>query len=100
MLYNLIIKEEAHYDTIEAYLYYEERRDGLGEKFLNALNQRYEEIVQNPQFYSFISADKQRIFRDVKIKGFPYVVIYEFTENEVTVYAVHNCSKYRKDYFE
>ncbi len=93
MAYKVIIKEEAQNDTLEAYLYYEEKQQGLGERFLTELYTRYTQIAQNPQHYSYISADKEKSFRDVQVKGFPYVVIYDFTEKEVTVYAVHNCYK-------
>ena len=34
MNYTLEVKEEANLETIETYLYYEEKRAGLGEEFL------------------------------------------------------------------
>ena len=96
MACKLIIKEEAVVDTVEAYLYYEGKTTGLGEKFLKSLQARYDQISHNPGHYSFI--DKRKKLRDVKIKRFPYVVIYDFNGNEVTVYSVHNSHKKPKQF--
>jgi hypothetical protein len=75
MAYNLSVKEEALAHTLEAYLYYEDKSAGLGEKFLNLLQDVYNHICKNPEYYSF--TDKRKVLRDVKIIGFPYVVIYD-----------------------
>ena len=88
MAYNLIVKEEALADTLEAYLYYEDKLEGLGAKFLKSLQNSYDHISLHPQFYSF--TDNRNQLRDIKLKGFPYVVIFDFTETDVTVYVVHN----------
>ena len=41
MKYTLEIKEEAVVDMQQAYDYYEERKTGLGERFLNTLEWIY-----------------------------------------------------------
>jgi len=97
MAYKLIIKEEALADTLEAYLYYESKSDGLGEKFMNALQKRYDQISLNPQHYSF--TDNRKVLRDINLRGFPYVIIYDVAGTTVTVYVAHNTYKERKDYF-
>ena len=99
MAYAVIVKEVAFYEALEAYFYYEEKEVGLGERFLNMLDLCYKRLAQNPQHYSFVFPDKERTMRDVKIKGFPYIVIYDFTGNEVTVFSVHNTYKKKQDYF-
>ncbi len=91
MAYNLVVKEEALSDTLEAFLYYEDKSEGLGERFMTALQMRYDQISQNPEHYSF--TDKRKVLRDVKLKGFPYVVIYDVVANNITVYVVHNSHK-------
>ena len=80
MSFTVIVKEEAHQDTIEAYNYYEKKVAGLGVRFLEALQQRYSEISENPTFYSYIDEDPMKILRDVKLKKFPFVVVYEILE--------------------
>ncbi len=88
MSYQLIIREEAHFDTNEAYRYYEEKSPGLGGRFLQELIQRYSEIIEHPEYYGFI--DEQKIIRDVKLRHFPYLVVYEINGDKVIVYAVFN----------
>ena len=44
MKYVLEIKEEAVFDIKEAYLYYEEQRIGLGQRFLDTLETNLERV--------------------------------------------------------
>lgn len=96
MAYLLVIKEEAHLDIVAAYDYYEEKQQGLGERFLQALIKRYNDLMQHPANYSFISEDPQQILRDVKLEKFPYLIVYEISGNEVIVYAIHNAYQHPK----
>lgn len=89
-MFKLVIKQEAYNDTLEAYQFYEQEQPGLGEVFLNTLQLCYNALSENPQYYSYISADTKLIFRDIKVGKFPYVVVYEIVANNVIVYAVHN----------
>jgi ParE toxin of type II toxin-antitoxin system, parDE len=97
MPFNVIVKEEAHKDALEAYNYYEEKSTGLGERFLEVLQLRYNELSTNPSFYSFINEDPKKVLRDVKLEKFPFVVVYEIIENEVVIYAVHNTYKHPRN---
>jgi plasmid stabilization system protein ParE len=51
MPFTVVVKQEAHQDTIEAYNYYEQKQPGLGERFLKALFKRYGELANHPDFY-------------------------------------------------
>ncbi len=97
MSFTVIVKQEAHQDTIDAYNYYEEKLTGLGERFLDALQQRYKELSANPTFYGYIDEDPLKILRDVKLEKFPFVVVFEIIENQVVVYAVHNTYKHPRN---
>ena len=88
MPYTLIIREEALEEMKDAYLYYENAQSGLGERFLSELEKRYNEILEHPQFYGFIGMEKK--IRDVKVKHFPYQVLYEIIENSVVVFSIFN----------
>jgi hypothetical protein len=61
---------------------------GLSVRFLAELLNVYNKLAENPQHYSFISAKRKNKLRDVKITGFPYLVIFDIKEDVVTVYAV------------
>lgn len=92
MPYALNIKEEARLDLLEAYQYYEQEQIGLGDRFLLEIHDRLSDISQAPENYSYI--DNRKILRDVLLKSFPYVIVYEFFNAEVTVFAFY--STYRR----
>ena len=97
MSFTVIVKQEAHQDTIEAYNYYEEKQSGLGEMFLETLRHRYHELAEHPTYYSYIDEDTLKVLRDVRLEKFPYVVVYEIIDKEVIVYAVHNTYKHSRN---
>lgn len=93
MPFHVIVTKEAHRDTLEAYFYYEEKQTGLGERFLNLLEQCYSSLSQHPEHYGYIHEDPFNILRDVKLEKFPYLIVFEIREKDVVVYAVHNTYK-------
>ena len=93
MTHTVIIKQEAHNDISEAYKYYEDKQHGLGERFLNALLKRFNDLSLHPEHYSYIKEDPLQILRDVRLEKFPYLVIFEIAGMQVIIYAVHNTYK-------
>lgn len=87
MPYTLIIKEEAKLDMLEAFQYYEQQQGGLGERFLSEVKKRLDDIISHPEYYSFI--DNRKILRDIALDKFPYVLIYDIIELQITIFAVH-----------
>lgn len=97
MLFTVIVKQEAHQDALDAYNYYEEKRAGLGERFLEALQHRYQQLAKQPTHFSYIDEDPLKVLRDVRLEKFPYLVVYEIVGTEVVVYAVHNMHKHPRN---
>ena len=94
MPFRVIVTKEAHHDSLDAYLFYEEKQTGLGERFLTMLQLCYQSLSEYPEHYGYINEDPLNILRDVKLEKFPYVVVFEITGTEVIVYAVHNTFKH------
>jgi hypothetical protein len=86
MKYTLEIKEEAIVDMQKAYDYYEENKQGLGERFLDTLDYYFERVQKYPEHYQI----KKKPYREAFIKDFPYLIIYEIIEVKIIVYAVFN----------
>ncbi len=86
MIYELEIVEEADWEITEAYLYYEHKQSGLGEKFLKQLDKYLDRICENPKLFQI----KKNDYREAYIRKFPYLVIFEIEENKVVVYSVFN----------
>jgi hypothetical protein len=89
MKYELEIKKEALLDIKEAYLYYEERKKGLGKRFIETLENYMGRVQKYPEHYQI----KRNPYREVFIKDFPYLIIFEIEERKVIVYAVFNTWK-------
>ena len=90
MQYDILIKEEARADALAAWLYYEGKQQGLGERFLEMLETCFKKIGDNPQYYSYLRNDKEKTLRRKQISGFPYNIVYEVIDEKVIVYMIHN----------
>jgi toxin ParE1/3/4 len=53
MPYSFKIAQEAEDDILEAYIWYQKQKPGLGEEFLEDLSQAFQAILRNPETYRF-----------------------------------------------
>jgi len=88
-MYQLIIRPYAIEMTENAYQWYEEQQNGLGDLFLLELESCYDKIEVWPISYNKIRKD----FRQIILRKFPYVVIYKTIKEKVVVYAVFHTSR-------
>jgi toxin ParE1/3/4 len=51
MRYDYHLSQEAEDDILEGYVWYEQQSSGLGEEFLEALDNAHQAILQNPAAY-------------------------------------------------
>lgn len=86
MAYILEIKEEAAFEIVAAYRYYEKKQTGLGEEFLKHLDIYFKRITSNPEHFP----EKRKPYREAFLGRFPYVLIYEVTIENVIIYSVFN----------
>lgn len=86
MTHALEIKDEANIEIIEAFLYYEEKRTGLGEEFLEHLDTYFDRITENPKHFP----QRRKPYREAFIKRFPFLIIYDVIKKKVIVYSVFN----------
>ncbi len=95
-MYRLLLKPRAIKMTQDAYDWYEERQDGLGELFLQELESCYDKLEAWPAAYTKIKKD----FRHIVLKTFPYVVIFKIIKNDLIIYAVFHTSRSPKKKFK
>ena len=91
MAYKIIILPAAEKDTIESHILYESQQYGLGERFLKSVEDSFKKLSQTPKFYSYINSNKD--LRDIKIKNFPFVIIYQIVEDKVLVVRIFNTNR-------
>lgn len=84
MKYQIIIRPEAENDLSEAFLWYEDRRTGLGYDFLLQIDAGLKFIEINPDIYSAVYKNTRKHF----IKRFPYKIIYLTEKEKIIVLAV------------
>jgi len=85
MKYQVDFRKEAHQDILEAIVWYEERREGLGDELFIAIENERHFIAQNPYSYE----DKYKGIRKAITKRFPYILYYRIeSESQVLVFAV------------
>jgi plasmid stabilization system protein ParE len=85
----LVMAPEAGLDIAEAYLWYEDRRAGLGEEFLSSVEACLESIRRRPEMYPAVHEGCRRSL----IRRFPYAVFYELSEATATIYAAFHTSR-------
>lgn len=83
MNYRVELHPIAQKELIESYDWYEDRLDGLGTRFINAVQDRFNIIANNPQAFS----KKKGKYCEVVLLGFPFTIIYEVFEKQEVVFV-------------
>ena len=84
MIEKLRIVPEAVADLTDAYLWYEQRRPGLGEEFLGCVDACINLIRRNPELFEVVYEDYCRAL----VRRFPYSLFYEYAGDAVILHAV------------
>ncbi|MEO8150422.1 MAG: type II toxin-antitoxin system RelE/ParE family toxin [Bacteroidia bacterium] len=91
------LHEKAHFEYIESYRWYELRQKGLGDRFMNCVEERLIQISTNPEFYP----KRHGNFREVKVRDFPYSIVYELLKkkNLIHIAAIYHNKRNPKHKF-
>ncbi|MEO5649380.1 MAG: type II toxin-antitoxin system RelE/ParE family toxin, partial [Ginsengibacter sp.] len=87
--YEIVLK--ARKELLAAWEWYEDKQEGLGDRFRNQVNQKIKQIIQTPESYP----EKKRSFREAKIGMFPYLLIYKIAKRKkvITIISVFHTSR-------
>jgi plasmid stabilization system protein ParE len=87
------MRYEFHPEALEEYkeaaLYYAERDPGLGLRFIEAVEQTIQRILEAPNRWRVIDEDVRRCLTRV----FPYGVLYTIEPEFILIVAVTHCSR-------
>jgi mRNA-degrading endonuclease RelE of RelBE toxin-antitoxin system len=91
MAFRIIFHPIADKEFSAAYRWYEERLEGLGERFSKAIDEQLSQIAKSPLQYPV----KKNSFRAAKASTFPYVIIYKVYKKEklILISAVYHTSR-------
>jgi len=84
MSYTSLLLLKAKKELSDAFLWYEDKQIGLGERFANEIFTKLEELENYPDRYPA----KIKNYREVKIAVFPYLLIYRINNSTKQVIVV------------
>lgn len=95
MSYTCRFHPHIQQDFDDAYAWYENEQEGLGERFIKAVRLKIEEIALQPEVYG--SRGNKR-FREAKVDFFPYLIIYKLKRptKELYITSIHHTKKHPK----
>ena len=86
MTYALEVLDEANADMREAYLWYQLRREGLGDEFILSVEECLQNLSEHPEHYTHLHPR----WRRVRLRRFPYQVFYEIEGETVIITRVRH----------
>lgn len=89
MLFNYLLSAEAENDVLESYVWYENQKDGLGERFLSTLDLAKDLILSNPNTYKLVFKKRVRAFH---LSEFPFTIYHHINRKDVNVLAIFHTS--------
>jgi len=89
--FKLIFQDKSLDEVAEAYQWYEGQLQGLGEDFIEELENILQKLRHNPQYFGFAFDN----IRDARLKRFPYLVVFEIEVDTVYIIAVRNIKRNR-----
>jgi len=84
MNYALVFRPEVREELDEAYSWYESQQAGLGDEFLDCVDEMLNRICQMPESYAVVYRDVRRAV----VRRFPYAVYYRIVSSRVIVTAI------------
>jgi toxin ParE1/3/4 len=89
MTIQILISSEAEADITEAFIWYQNQNQGLGNDFLLCIEAVLSQIERNPEAFQLV----HRNIRRSLVKRFPDGVFYIFSKNIITVIAVFHAKR-------
>lgn len=84
MSHTTLLLVKARKELSDAFLWYEDKQPGLGDRFANEVFNKLAEIESHPDRYPI----KIKNLREVRIAVFPYLVIYRIEKLKKQVIVV------------
>ena len=85
----LVVRPEAEADIVFSRDWYNRRRDGLGQDFVNSISELLTRIQATPDIF----ATSFRNCRRAKPRRFPHVVYFRLLDDRIEVLAVLHASR-------
>jgi plasmid stabilization system protein ParE len=84
-----VLRAAAAADVEEAWLWYEAQREGLGDEFLQVVEQALESIATFPESAPIVQRDIRRHL----LRRFPYGLFYRLVQDQIVVVACFHAKR-------
>lgn len=88
-MYRLVIKPFAEFDATEGANWYNDKREGLGNEFLLALEAKVNAIQRNPLHFQIVYKNIRRALTE----RFPYGIFYIVEDDTIYILAIQHTSR-------
>jgi len=82
------VMSEAHLDLAKGTLFYDTQSQGLGTKFLNAMESAIESLLKFAGMHA-----RDNGYHRMLVRKFPFVVYYRMVDDVIEVVAVIDCRR-------
>ena len=83
-MFELVVWPEAECDIRDTRDWYENRRDGLGDDFLECLDEAFEKLTRIANVFGVVHAGLRRM----QVRRFPYGIYFDVIDETVVIVAV------------
>jgi plasmid stabilization system protein ParE len=84
------LRPEAEQDLVEAAVWYEEQRPGLGQRFLDAAGAALSTASTSPRAFPVVHGSTRRTL----MRRFPFAIFYQMEEERIVVIGVFHASRH------
>jgi plasmid stabilization system protein ParE len=91
MTYKIELLPRTRKELLEAWEWYDDRWNGLGDRFVREVEKRLEQIEKTPEGY----AERKKGFRETNVKVFPCLIIYRIHKRKkiIAVSSIFHTSR-------
>ncbi len=83
---SVLFSSTAQKELAKSANWYEERSEGLGERFTESIYASANAVARNPDAYQIKRKKRDREF---VVRDFPFVIVYEYWETEQNILILH-----------
>ena len=91
-----ILLPAAKGDVKKGYRWYEEQKPGLGEAFLERVEECLQAIARSPKAFQVVTKDTRRAI----VWQFPYMIFYRIENKGIYIYSVFHTSQDPRKWME
>ncbi len=82
--FSAILSSRAQKEIAQSWEWYEERQQGLGDRFVNEVSHRIVLIEQNPERYP----TRYKFYKETPVPVFPFLIIYRINKKQRSIRVV------------